>query len=123
MRVGDNELQTGKSVCNNTYFDKAIDILNEKYLGKVEVTRMSWQSDIDNLEDKINKFINEHSTYSMTELKEFNNKENGIIVLNEPIDTFEKVAKEQSEFKYIIFNDTLDKAATEFDTLDVTEVR
>ena len=71
---------------------------------------MSWQSDIDNLEDKINKFINEHSTYSMTDLKEFNNKENGIIVLNEPIDTFEKVAKEQSEFKYIIFNDTLDKA-------------
>ena len=96
---------------DNIYFDKAIDILNKKYLGKVEVTRMSWQSDIDNLEDEINKFINEHSIYSMTELKEFNNKENGIIVLNEPIDTFEKVAKEQSEFKYIIFNDTLDKAA------------
>ena len=72
---------------------------------------MSWQSDVDNLEDKITTFINEHSTYSMDEIRDFNNKENGIIVLNEPIDTFEKAAKEQSEFKYIVFNDTLDKEA------------
>lgn len=93
------------------YFDKAIEILTEKYKGKVEVTKISWQSDIDNLEDKITTFINEHSIYSMTEIRDFNNKENGIIVLNEPIDTFEKVAKEKSEFKYIVFNDTLDKAA------------
>ena len=95
---------------DNEYFDKAIEILTEKYKGRIEVTRISWQIDVDNLENTINTFINEHSTYSMNEIRDFNNKENGIIVLNEPIDTFEKVAKEKSEFKYIIFNDTLDKA-------------
>lgn len=92
------------------YFDKAIEILSSnQYKGKIEVTKISWQSDIDNLEDKITTFINEHSTYSMTEIKDFNNKENGIIVLNEPIDTFESAAKCASEYKYIVFNEPLDK--------------
>lgn len=96
---------------DNEYFTKALDILNEKYLGKIDVIKISWQNDINNLEDKINTFINENSIYSMTEIKVFNNKENGIIVLNEPIDTFEKAAKEKSEFKYIVFNETLNKSA------------
>lgn len=108
IEILQNAIDTWK---DNEYFTKALNILNEKYLGKIDVTKISWQSDIDNLEDKINTFINEHSTYSMTEIKDFNNKENGIIVLNEPIDTFEKVAKEKSEFKYIVFNETLDKSA------------
>lgn len=103
-----NAIDTWK---DNEYFTKALDILNEKYLGKIIVTRISWQSDIDSLEDKINTFISEYSTYPMVELQNFNNKENGIIVLNEPIDTFEREAKEKSEFKYIVFNNTLDKAA------------
>ena len=108
IEILQNAIDTWK---DNEYFTKAINVLNEKYLGKIEVTKMSWQSDVDNLEDKITTFINEHSTYSMDEIRDFNNKENGIIVLNEPIDTFEKAAKEQSEFKYIVFNDTLDKEA------------
>lgn len=107
-----NALEDAKSTWKDKeYFDKAIELLTEKYKGKVEVIKISWQSDIDNLEDKINTFINEHSTYSMAELRDLDNRDYGTIVLNEPIDTFEKVAKEKSEFKYIVFNETLDKEA------------
>lgn len=93
------------------YFDKAIEILTEKYKGKLEVSKRAWQSDIDNLEETIEEFIANNKTYSLAELRDLDNRDYGTIVLNEPIDTFEKVAKDKSEFKYIVFNETLDKAA------------
>lgn len=93
------------------YFNDALNILIEKYKGKIECSRICWQSDVDNLEELISKYMEEHSIYSTTELKDFDNRDFGTIVLNEPIDTFEKVAKEKSEFKYIVFNEPLDKSA------------
>ena len=91
------------------YFDKAIEILTEKYKGKLEISKRAWQSDIDNLESAITDFINDNNTYSLAELRDLDNRDFGTIVLNEPIETFEKVAKDKSEFKYIVFNETLDK--------------
>lgn len=93
------------------YFEQAITILTEKYKGKLDISKRTWQSDFDNLENAITDFINDNNTYSFDELKALDNKEFGTIVLNEPIDTFERVAKDKSEFKYIVFNETLDKTA------------
>lgn len=91
------------------YFDKAINLLEKTYKGKIEISKRTWQSDIDDLESAITDFVDKNKIYSNDELKAFNNIENGIIVLNEPIDTFEQSAKHVSEFKYIVFNEPLDK--------------
>ena len=93
------------------YFDKAIEILTEKYKGKLEISKIIWQSDVDDLEDSVSAFLENNKTYSLAELRDLDNREFGTIVLNEPIDTFERVAKDKSEFKYIVFNETLDKTA------------
>ncbi len=91
------------------YFDKAISLLEKTYKGKIEISRRTWQSDIDLTESAITDFISKNKIYSNDELKALNNIENGIIVLNEPIDTFESAAKCASEYKYIVFNEPLDK--------------
>ena len=76
------------------YFEKAINILNEKYKGTIEVIK-SKDNDFDKFKDAINNF----------KIKEINKSLEGagIKVIDSTIDDFESKAKVVSEFKYIVF--------------------
>lgn len=76
------------------YFEKAINILNEKYKGTIEVIK-SKDNDFDNFKNAISNF----------KIKEVNKslESAGIKVIDSTIDDFEFKAKVVSEFKYIVF--------------------
>lgn len=76
------------------YFEKAINILNEKYKGTIEVIK-SKDNDFDKFKDAISNF----------KIKEINKslESAGIKVIDSTIDDFESKAKVVSEFKYIVF--------------------
>lgn len=76
------------------YFEKAINILNEKYKGTIEVIK-SKDNDFDKFKDAIDNF----------KIKEINKslESAGIKVIDSTIDDFESKAKVVSEFKYIVF--------------------
>ena len=76
------------------YFEKAINTLNEKYKGTIEVIK-SKDNDFDKFKDAINNF----------KIKEINKslESAGIKVIDSTIDDFESKAKVVSEFKYIVF--------------------
>lgn len=76
------------------YFEKAINTLNEKYKGTIEVIK-SKDNDFDKFKDAIDNF----------KIKEINKslESAGIKVIDSTIDDFESKAKVVSEFKYIVF--------------------
>lgn len=82
------------------YFDEAIQLLTNKYDGKLEVIVKD-----NNNYDSFIEAINKYSIKSVDEVTEFA----GIKKLNTAIDTFEKEAKELSEFKYIVLFNKLSK--------------
>lgn len=76
------------------YFEKAINILNEKYKGTLEVIK-SKDNDFDNFKNAISNFKIKEIDKSLESA--------GIKVINSTIDDFEFKAKIVSEFKYIVF--------------------
>lgn len=76
------------------YFEKAINTLNEKYKGTIEVIK-SKDNDFDKFKDAISNF----------KIKEINKslESAGIKVIDSTIYDFESKAKVVSEFKYIVF--------------------
>ena len=97
--IYDNEFITKElSDISNTwsdyeYFEKAINILNEKYKGTIEV-----------IKSKNNYFDEFKNAISNFKIKEINKslESAGIKVINSTIDDFESKAKIKSEFKYIV---------------------
>lgn len=76
-----------------TYFEKAIDILNEKYKGTIKVIK-SKDNDFDNFKNAISNFKIKEVDKSLESA--------GIKVIDSTIDDFEFKAKSVSEFKYIV---------------------
>lgn len=76
------------------YFEKAINILNEKYKGTIEVIK-SKDNDFDNFKNAISNFKIKEIDKSLESA--------GIKVIDSTIDDFEFKAKIVSEFKYIVF--------------------
>ena len=76
-----------------TYFEKAINILNEKYKGTIEVIK-SKDNDFDNFKNAISNFKIKEVDKSL--------ESTGIKVIDSTIDDFEFKAKSVSEFKYIV---------------------
>lgn len=76
------------------YFEKAINILNEKYKGTIEVIK-SKDNDFDKFKDAIDNFKIKEIDKSLESA--------GIKVIDSTIDDFESKAKVVSEFKYIVF--------------------
>ena len=83
------------------YFEKAINILNEKYKGTIEVIK-SKDNDFDKFKDAINNFKIKEIDKSLESA--------GIKVIDSTIDDFEFKAKIVSEFKYIVFMVKFSKA-------------
>ena len=83
------------------YFEKAINILNEKYKGTIEVIK-SKDNDFDKFKDAINNFKIKEIDKSLESA--------GIKVIDSTIDDFESKAKVVSEFKYIVFMVKFSKA-------------
>ena len=83
------------------YFEKAINILNEKYKGNIEVIK-SKDNDFDNFKNAINNFKIKEIDKSLESA--------GIKVIDSTIDDFEFKAKIVSEFKYIVFIAKFSKA-------------
>lgn len=75
------------------YFEKAINILNEKYKGTIEVIK-SKDNDFDNFKNAISNFKIKEIDKSL--------ESTGIKVIDSTIDDFEFKAKIVSEFKYIV---------------------
>lgn len=75
------------------YFEKAINILNEKYKGTIEVIK-SKDNDFDNFKNAISNFKIKEVDKSLESA--------GIKVIDSTIDDFEFKAKSVSEFKYIV---------------------
>lgn len=82
------------------YFEKAIEILKEKYKGKLEIIK-STNNDYDTFVDKLKLY----ELYDIPE--DFSNP--GIKALKCDIDEFEARAKIASEFKYIVFISKVNK--------------
>ena len=76
------------------YFEKAINILNEKYKGTIEVIQ-SKDNDFDKFKETISNFKIKEVDKSLESA--------GIKVIDSTIDDFEFRAKIVSEFKYIVF--------------------
>lgn len=77
------------------YFDRAIDILKEKYKGDIKIIRSA--------DNKLEQFYNDVNNFELETLD--NIKIFGPIkLLRTTIDDFESEAKKVSEFKYIVFN-------------------
>lgn len=97
--IYDNEFITKElSDISNTwsdyeYFEKAINILNEKYKGTIEV-----------IKSKNNYFDEFKNAISNFKIKEINKslESAGIKVIDSTVDDFESKAKIKSEFKYIV---------------------
>jgi len=83
------------------YFEKAINILNEKYKGTIEVIQ-SKDNDFDKFKDTISNFKIKEVDKSLESA--------GIKVIDSTIDDFEFKAKIVSEFKYIVFMVKFSKA-------------
>lgn len=83
------------------YFEKAINILNEKYKGTLEVIK-SKNNDFDNFKNAISNFKIKEIDKSLESA--------GIKVIDSTIDDFEFKAKIVSEFKYIVFMVKFSKA-------------
>ena len=81
------------------YFDRAIDILKERYKGDIQIVR-SADNQLEQFYNDINKFELE----TLDNIKIFG----PIKLLKTPIDNFEAEAKKVSEFKYIVFNKIID---------------
>lgn len=77
------------------YFDRAIDILKEKYKGDIKIIRSS-----DNQLEKFYSDVNGFELETLDNIKIFG----PIKLLRTTIDNFESEAKKVSEFKYIVFN-------------------
>lgn len=84
-----------------TYFEKAINILNEKYKGTIEVIK-SKDNDFDNFKNAISNFKIKEVDKSL--------ESSGIKVIDSTIDDFEFKAKSVSEFKYIVLMVKFSKA-------------
>ena len=95
------ELEDASKTWNDyDYFQKALEILKEKYKGKIEV--------IISHDNNLNEFYDELKTYELYDIpSDFSNP--AIKILNTTIDTFEEEAKKASAFKYIVFINKLDK--------------
>ena len=87
------------------YFDRAIDILKEKYKGDIKIIRSA--------DNQLEQFYDDVKCFELETLD--NIKIFGPIkLLRTPIDNFEDEAKKVSEFKYIVFNKIIsDKEAFE----------
>lgn len=83
------------------YFEKAINILNEKYKGTIEVIK-SKDNDFDNFKNAISNFKIKEVDKSLESA--------GIKVIDSTIDDFEFKAKIVSEFKYIVLMVKFSKA-------------
>lgn len=86
------------------YFDKAIEILNEKYKGEIIVKKSN-----DNSLEVFSNYVADINTYSVEEMLDLVYFTKGLKVVNCPIDDFEKNAKETSEFKYIVLFNYISK--------------
>lgn len=84
-----------------TYFEKAINILNEKYKGTIEVIK-SKDNNFDNFKNAISNFKIKEVDKSLESA--------GIKVIDSTIDDFESKAKSVSEFKYIVLMVKFSKA-------------
>lgn len=82
------------------YFEQAINILQTEYKGKLEIKYVK-----DNALDIFTDVIKD---YEIDDINNYINND-AIKVLKSTPDTFEKEAKTLSEFKYIVFIDTLNK--------------
>ena len=76
------------------YFDRAIDILKEKYKGDIQIVRS-----VDNQLEQFYNTVNKFELETLDNIKIFG----PIKLLRTPIDDFESEAKKVSEFKYIVF--------------------
>lgn len=77
------------------YFDRAINILKEKYKGDIKIIRSA--------DNRLEQFYNDVNNFELETLD--NIKIFGPIkLLRTSIDNFETEAKKASEFKYIVFN-------------------
>lgn len=83
------------------YFEKAINILNEKYKGTIEIIK-SKDNDFDNFKNAISNFKIKEIDKSLESA--------GIKVIDSTIDNFESKAKIVSEFKYIVLMVKFSKA-------------
>lgn len=77
------------------YFDRAIDILKERYKGDIQIIRSA-----DNQLEQFYNDVNGFELETLDNIKIFG----PIKLLRTPIDNFESEAKKVSEFKYIVFN-------------------
>lgn len=77
------------------YFDRAINILKEKYKGDIKIIRSG-----DNQLEQFYNAVNGIELETLDNIKIFG----PIKLLRTPIDNFESEAKKVSEFKYIVFN-------------------
>ena len=77
------------------YFDRAINLLKEKYKGDIQIVR-SADNQLEQFYNDVNKFELE----TLDNIKIFG----PIKLLRTSIDNFEAEAKKVSEFKYIVFN-------------------
>ena len=77
------------------YFDRAINILKEKYKGDIKIIRSA-----DNQLEQFYNSVNGIELETLDNIKIFG----PIKLLRTPIDNFESEAKKVSEFKYIVFN-------------------
>lgn len=76
------------------YFDRAIEILKEKYKGDIQIVRS-----VDNQLEQFYNAVNKFELETLDNIKIFG----PIKLLRTPIDDFESEAKKVSEFKYIVF--------------------
>lgn len=77
------------------YFDRAINILKEKYKGDIKIIRST-----DNQLEQFYNSVNGIELETLDNIKIFG----PIKLLRTPVDDFESEAKKVSEFKYIVFN-------------------
>ena len=77
------------------YFDRALNILKEKYKGDIKIIRSA-----DNQLEQFYNSVNGIELETLDNIKVFG----PIKLLRTPIDNFESEAKKVSEFKYIVFN-------------------
>ncbi len=82
------------------YFNKAIALLEESYKGKIKVID-SRDNNYDNFKEK----IKDYNIMAVNEVPLCG----GIKLLKVPQDVFEKTAKKESEFKYIMLIDSVEK--------------
>ena len=80
------------------YFDRAIDILKEKYKGDIKIIRSA-----DNQLEQFYEDVNGIELETLDNIKIFG----PIKLLRTTIDDFESEAKKVSEFKYIVFNKSI----------------